>query len=419
VVRAGVLPVSFALALLAGCGADAAPRSPEPPPPPLEVRVAPATKGPVRRTLQVTGSLVADEESTVAAKVTGRIVATLADLGDRVREGAPLARVDPTDLSLERDEKQRIVEERLLSLGLTAMPGPDFDVETLLEVTRARLRAELAKSLHERAAKLGDIVPAEEADRLRSDAQVADYEHRLAAQQAGARLAAARTAKAQLELAEQRLRDTLHVAPTPPRDPAEGGGGATYAVAERFVAVGDHVAPGAPLFRLLVDDPLRFRARVPERRAGSVRGGLPVSVRVDGVEGTFAGEVGRLAPAIDRETRTLLVEVVVRNGERRLRPGGFARAEIELGEESVVLVPRAALSTFAGVEKVFVVEGDKARERLVRTGLAAGELLEIAEGLEPGEPCILDPPPTLFGGSPVKVNGEGRGEGGPADAGAR
>lgn len=393
-----------ALLLIAiGWGCGRVPPAPEKePPPPVEVRTAPAVAGPVRRTLPVTGTLAGDEEATVSAKVTGRIAELFADLGDRVRDGAPLARVDTTDLELERVQRAKVLEERLAALGLAGLPGSDFDPEKLLDVVRARLRADLAKSLHENATNLGEFVSREEADRLRSQWEVAEQERLLAVQEARAKLAAARTARALLDIAEQRLRDTLHTAPLRPRNGAEGTDRPPYAVAARLVAIGDQVEPGTPLFRLVADDPLRLRASVPERRAAAMRQDASVSVRVDGVDREVTGRLARLSPVIDRETRTLLVEILMPNAARDLRPGGFARAEIDLGEETAVLVPRAALSTFAGIEKVFVSREGKAEERRVRVGQASGDRIEIVEGVRAGDLCILDPPASLFGGSAVR-----------------
>lgn len=133
----------------AACGRDEATSSETPP------EVAVSVTAPMRRELprvtQVTGTLFGDEEATIAAKVEGRVVEVLKDLGDTVAPDDPLVRVDPTDYELERAEREGAFREALARLGLSELPGGGFDVETLPSVERARLQAENATARYERA----------------------------------------------------------------------------------------------------------------------------------------------------------------------------------------------------------------------------------------------------------------------------
>jgi multidrug efflux pump subunit AcrA (membrane-fusion protein) len=110
----------------------------------------------------------------------------------------------------------------------------------------------------------------------------------------------------------------------------------------------------------------------------------------------------RLSPVIAEQNRMLLVEADVRNNGR-LRPGSFARAEIVTNEAKMaVTVPNNAIVTFAGIEKVIVVQNGKAVERPVTTGRRNEEFTEVVSGLSLGEKVIVDPG-NLQSGQAVEV----------------
>jgi RND family efflux transporter MFP subunit len=167
--------------------------------------------------------------------------------------------------------------------------------------------------------------------------------------------------------------------------------------------VGQYLIAGAPVVTLVRMDPLRLRLPVPERQAGSVRVGQAVELTVEGDSRRYSGRVVRLSPAISENNRTLLIEAEVPNKDGGLRPGSFAKAEIivEAGEQ-IVTVPRDAIVTFAGIEKVLTVAEGQAVEKRVRTGRRVGEQIEIIEGLAAGHQVIVQPG-NLVAGQPVKV----------------
>jgi RND family efflux transporter MFP subunit len=147
---------------------------------------------------------------------------------------------------------------------------------------------------------------------------------------------------------------------------------------------------------------LRFRAEVPERDAASVRMGQQVRVTVEGVSTSFLGRVVRLSPTITEQNRMLIVEAEVANNGT-LRPGSFARADIITSDTSkAVTVPTNAIVTFAGIEKVIVVQNGKALEKPVTTGRRAGDWTEIVSGVNVGDAVVLDPG-NLQSGQPVNV----------------
>ena len=96
--------------------------------------------------------------------------------------------------------------------------------------------------------------------------------------------------------------------------------------------------------------------------------------------------------AIDEASRTLLVETEVSNANNSLRPGAFARAEIVASSsQRALMVPTAAVVTFAGIDRVFTVHDAQATEKRVRTGRHTASGIEILEGISAGDQVVLDP----------------------------
>ena len=159
-------------------------------------------------------------------------------------------------------------------------------------------------------------------------------------------------------------------------------------VSARLTNLGDYVRPGTVVFRLVQDDPLKFRGEVPERDVPALKPGQAVRITVDPYPGeAFAGTVTRVGAASDPTARSLAFEAAVPNARsppaaRVLRPW---RRSVVRHEERAVAVPRAAVTTFAGVTKVFVVEEGVARERAVTLGVDLGDgWIEITEGVARG-----------------------------------
>jgi multidrug efflux pump subunit AcrA (membrane-fusion protein) len=391
----------------AACGRDEATSSETPP------EVAVSVTAPMRRELprltQVTGTLFGDEEATIAAKVEGRVVEVLKDLGDTVAPDDPLVRVDPTDYELERAEREGAFREALARLGLSELPGGGFDVETLPSVERARLQAENATARYERAKVLAErkppLISEQDFADIETAREVAQSNLKVERLTAEATLAETRRLRSQLDIAEQRVRDTLHRAPT-----AKIGGREEYAleetkrvyeVAARIVTPGDFVKVGSPLMRLVDADPLKLRVPITERRLGAVKKGQPVAVKVEAFAEEFAGEVSRVSPAVDTATRTFTVEILVRNPARMLKPGSFATARIETGRESVLMVPESAVRSFAGLNKVVLVRDGKAAEQQVELGERRDGMVEIRSGLAGADVVVVSAAATLTTGIPV------------------
>lgn len=364
----------------------------------VAVRLAAVERGGTDRTVDVVGTLVADQDAVISAKVPGRVVALGADVGDRIAAGGVLVKLDEQDYRLALQQREFALSQVLAELGVEQMPGADFDPSAVPGVVRARFEAENAAGRLGRVRKLFEVpsplIPEQEFRDRQTEYEVAVRNLEMAELGARALLAAARTREAERAAAAQRLADAVVRAPeslgpqTARVASVEGTGVAPsgtseYGVAERFVSVGEYVREGDRLFRIVSDSVMRLRAAVPERFVPQVAVGQRVRLRVEGHAELFEGVVRRIAPTIDPATRTFQVEADFPNESRARKAGAFGRGQIVVGRrDDVASVPSAAVVTFAGTDRVFSVSDGKAVEHVVRI-VQRVEGRTVVEGLPP------------------------------------
>jgi cobalt-zinc-cadmium efflux system membrane fusion protein len=321
------------------------------------ITVAAAEVRPLRTEIETTGSVDFDQRrfAHVSPRVGGRVEATLAEVGDLVRSGQVLARVDSIELG-----------------------------EAIGEYLQARARAELARETFERERGLF-------ADRVSSEQEM------LSAQ------AAAREADAALRGAEEHLHllgrsddqvralgyDQPRASVYEVRAPFAG------TVVERHATLGEMVEPQAPLFQVADLSRVWVWIDVFERDLARVHLGDDVELNVDAFpESEFEGKLVYLGSRVETESRTARARIEVPNPEGRLRPGMFARVRISDPHASdgkaestpLLTVPESALQREGERFVVFVASGDGRFEpRDVRVGRKGEGFVEILDGLTAGE----------------------------------
>jgi membrane fusion protein (multidrug efflux system) len=175
-------------------------------------------------------------------------------------------------------------------------------------------------------------------------------------------------------------------------------------VSEKKVSAGDYVKVGSPLLTIVQMEPLKLIFNVAEKDIGALKLGQDVLFTVDAFANIeFKGKLVSIYPNLDERSRTLPVEAQVPNSDLRLKPGLFARVKLFTAQpKQAVLIPITAILYDGGATKVFLLQGDRAIERIVKTGDKYGEMLEVVEGLQVGEPLIVVGQNNLVPG--VKVN---------------
>ncbi len=333
-------------------------------------------------TVTVNGTLAAYDRVTSSVKVPGRIQTITVDLGSVVRRGQSLAQLEQQDYKLRVQQAEAALAQARARLGLSPDGADDrVSAEQTGTVRQAKALLDDAKLRRDRAAKLVEqgIVSRAELDTADSDHKVALSRYQDALEEIRNRQGLLAQRRSELALAKQQLADTVVYAPM------EG------VVQEKKASVGEYLAAGAPVVDIVRIDPLRLRVEVPEREAHNVRNGQSVRVSIEGDANSYFGSIKRLSPTISEQNRVLAVEADVRN-DGRLRPGAFVRAEIITNQSATaVTVPSNAIVTFAGIEKVIVVENGKAVEKPVTTGRRGPDWVEIKAGVNVGQIVVVDP----------------------------
>jgi RND family efflux transporter MFP subunit len=371
------------------------------------VTVEPVTYRPVQRTVEAVGTLHGFEEVTLSAKVEGRVRKLHFDVADRLEPGDLLLEIDPTDYQLSVQQAERALQVELAKLGLKEPPDADVDLEKIPAVVQARTRLENAQARYERERRLWNTraVSAEVLDNATADYRAADAEHANQLLLARAGLATIRMKQAALAVARQQLADTKVRVPTPTLPVPGSADGPLYAVTQRSVAEGTLVRAGTEVGKLVIDRTLKLRVPVPERYSPEVRVGQKAEVRTAASPSPFTGTVTRINPAVEPKTRTFEVEIQVPNPGGELKPGSFAKAAIltRLDNEAAT-VPLDALVHSAGIHKVFLAEGGRAREVRVTPGVQTTEWVEITRpALPPGARVVTSGQTALAADTPVRI----------------
>lgn len=380
--RPFVAQACVAFVVLAACERRAAPNPPAPSESaPREVRVALVELASWERSVPAVGELAPFERVVLATKVPGRLAQLCAERGDVVQRGEVLAVLEAREYELRVQAAEAALGAARALLGLPADSADDaLEPESTAAVRLARAVLLRARLERERAAALAreGVDSQAVADTAEADYRAAESRLQEAFELVAARRATLAQRRAELEIARAHLAETRIEAPFDGR------------VAARLTGPGAYLAIGAALFELVRVDPLRLVLEVGERDAAEVRVGQSVRAHVEGLASALEGRLARIAPALAAQSRTLVVEVEVPDPGARLRAGAFAEARIVVApDERGLALPVAALVSFAGLDKAFVVRDGKSEERRLVLGRREAARVEVLSGLAAGEEVVL------------------------------
>ena len=307
----------------------------------VPVETAPVVRRDISSYIETNGTLEAENEVDIIARVAAPVVELRTEEGMAVRKGQILAR-------LEEDE-----------------------LRARLEISRVALKeAELA---HERAALLNEqqLISVEEFEQARNRLE---------------------TARAQLE------GDQIQIDYTVIKAPFDG------LIVARYVDTAQQVAVNSPLFRISDFDPLLCPIQVAERELPRLRAGQSAYVQVEAWgDERFKAKVLRISPVVDAATGTIKVTLEVQS-QNKLRPGMFTRAYLQTASKpGALVIPKAALSLESIGDTVYLAGDGKAVRREVALGFQEGDSVEIVDGLEEGERVIVVGQDGLSDGTPIQI----------------
>jgi RND family efflux transporter MFP subunit len=347
---------------------------------PKEVVVVTAHLQPWPKTVSIQGSLLADEDAVIGSKVAGRVDSVAVDLGSVVKRGDPLVLLDRREFALQVQLAESQLQQACAAIGLTPT-----DDETKLEYKNAapvRLEQALvdqAQAALNRAQQLLQTraVTGGEFDALVAQHKAAQARYDSALNSVSQQVSLIGVRRTELAMAQQQFVDAHIVAPF------DG------IVDERRVSPGEYVQVGQAVVTLVRTDRLRLTAGVPESKAGPIRAGQSIEIRVAGKPNPVRAAISRVSPLVTQTSRSVRIEADVANPKLELQAGLFAEADIVIDPNAEALsLPATAVSRFAGVQKVWLVKDGQARQQTIRTGREMGNRVEILEGLNAGDVIV-------------------------------
>ncbi len=346
------------------------------------IKVEPVKEEAIHRTVDVVGTLAAEDQVTISAEASGSVSRILADLGDRVVAGQVLVELDREKLQYNADEQKAALDRALATYGATS-PDRLPAIEQTPDVERAAAELLQAKQSFDRATELDrrQLVSKQVLDDAEAAYRTKEAAHESAMQNAKNLRADIAASVALAKLADRQLRDASI------RAPFNG-----Y-VEKRLVSLGQLVNVQTPVMSVVRVDPLKVIAEIPEALAPWVKVGQPVTLTVDAYPNKpFTATVSRISPSVTTQTRSFPFEALVPNPENLLKPGSFARVHLESSRvDQVRTVPFSAIQYRYGVNRVFLVQAGQLAAREVKLGERAGDRVEILSGIEAGnEVAITD-----------------------------
>jgi HlyD family secretion protein len=332
--------------------------------------------------LNASGYVVAQRKAAVASKITGRLIALSVEEGSRVKEGDVIARLENEDSQAALNRAQANV-----NLARSTLDQAKAELEDA-EVSHRRNEQLVAKGFVAQA-----VVDASEARYKRAKAVVAAQE------------AAIRAGEAALEEAKV-LVEYSNI-----RAPFDG------VVLTKSADIGDIVTPlgaaanaKAAVVTMADMGSLQVEVDVSESNISQVSVGQPCEIRLDAFPDLrFRGVVHMIVPTADRTKASVLVKVAFKKMDPRILPEmsakvAFLSREVLPEEEKPLrAVPVSAVVSQGGQSVVFLLEGDRVAERAVRTGRRLDTMVEILQGLEPGDKVVANPGRDLKNGTRVRI----------------
>ena len=358
------------------------------------VKIELVRKDSVRRAVDVVGTLTAVDQVTISSEAEGKVSKILADLGDRVKAGQVVILIDNEKQQYTFDQQQAALARTLAQYGATD-PQHLPEIEKTPDAKRANADLVQAKQAFDRASELfkRTLISQQALDDAQAAllSKTAAYDSAL--QNARNLRASIQASEATMKLAGRQLRDTEI------RAPFDGF------VEKRLVNLGELVKAQMPVMAVVRLDPLKVVAEIPEKMAPWISAGQPVNLQVDAYrDRTFTGKVSRISPGVNASTRAFPFEALVMNPDSVLKPGTFARVHIESGQvDDVLTLPYAALQYRYGVNRVFVVDGDKLAMRELAVGERLGDRIEVMRGVKAGDRVAVTDVDTLSDGALVAV----------------
>lgn len=364
--------------LLAGCGGGGGGFTQ---PPPM-VRVDAVSVQPWQVTYATTGTVEANNKVDLNSEAPGIISQLNFREGQHVRRGQTLIRLKADKFAAQISESAANIQA---SRGGVNVQSAQLD-QLQAQITAAEARQRIAQDEYQRFQQLyqKDFVSALELNQKKTQLDTTTADLVAARQQLAAGEAQRQQAVANLSAAQSSYRYSRAVAgETVVSAPFSG------TVGEKYVDLGDFVAPTEKLLTLVDNSVMKVAFPVPERYIGYLKTGLPVQLEFEGIERPYAATVNFIDAVVNEDSRSVMVKAVIQGGGERLRHGQFGTVRLVLGTiDDAVIVPEEALINQGEKRLVYVVKDSRAHLREILVGHRDAGRVQVKSGLSAGERII-------------------------------
>ncbi len=367
-----------------------------------------ARKGDLEKSIEATGDVTANDRVSVYSKVEGRIMDLPVDMGDYVKKGQFLAKVEDDELKARVAKAKAELEmarARWAQMKAGLRPQEleeerDNEHKAEAEYKNSGLNLKRAEELFRKGfiapqqldeARLKHTSASDSLNTAREKLKMAEEGYRVEDRQAA--LAQVHQAEANLRMAEIKLAETRITAPI------------NGVISERMVDQGAFVHASTGILSIVDMDVVKVLVNLSEKDIPHIGPGKKARIRVDAYPAqVFTGTVEKVSPVVDPENRTAETEIYVDNKDHKLKPGMFARAKMILAKRAgAIIVPASALKSSNGQSYLFIHENGRAHKRTVIPGMKDGDVVEVVDNLNEGEEVIVAGLNRLKDNSPVKV----------------
>jgi len=373
----------------------------------VPVTVMETAMGSIKDVKTFTGKIEAGDEVKITGKISGRVKNAEFDIGDYVEQGEPLIILDTDELYDQLSQAQAALAAAKANLAANqsgSLPQQLEQAKAAYEQAEANyLNAEAdynrMKALYEEEAISQQSF---EAAQLKYTVSKSQYEsakeqYRLTQESQPKNLEAI---KAQVDQAQAQV-DTVktNIENSVVRAPVSG------MISSKQIQPGEICQAGATLGSVVNIDNVSAVIEVPEDDVNKIGVGKEAQVSISALSGSepLNCTISTVSPASET-SRLFQVKMDLENRDHKLKPGMFADVEIDMGQkDSVITIPKDAVLIKKNGNVVYVAKDGKAEERPVKLGVTNGDLVEVADGLKPGEKVVTSGQDMLTEGAALKI----------------
>ncbi|TDF96619.1 efflux RND transporter periplasmic adaptor subunit [Paenibacillus piri] len=382
--------VVLSTALLTGCTAPAAKPQPNAAEAALKtVKVSPITKKSIGDPLEQVADVVSSVTMDVVTKANGDVLEIYKKRGELVQKGEVIARMDPTDVALQKQKGVLGVKSAGQQLTKAKEDLANSKVDLQNAVTKSETAVKDAEKSYSKGRNDYDsgLITKNQLDQMETQLNnlkldLESAKNKLKTLESTNSLSQLETQLESSNLSVREADRTLENMEL--KAPVSG------VLTELPIETGMSLSPGFKAAQVQQLDPVKIKAELTEASAALIRGKQELGFYVPGSKDKLKGQISYLADVMSAQSKSYSLELQVSNAERKLKPG--SKVQILLTEEKdevVITVPTLSVVREGGDTFVFVLVGDVAEKRKVELGRLNETIQEVLSGIKEGEQLIV------------------------------